>query len=906
MNSKHMNDFPGTDGKCPDARHSGVNTEAYSSKYAAQENEGITPQMGVLQQSSETTPMLKQYHALKAKHKDCILFFRLGDFYEMFFDDAKEVSRVLDLVLTSRGKGSANHVPMCGFPHHASEGYISRLVKAGYKIAICEQMEDPALAKGIVKRDIIRIITSGTYLDENDDAVRYIMAVWRDKKTYGLAFTDPTNGTIQTQEFPIDDNKLTQLICRLPIYECIFPDHDADHFKALFKSPVLRSKTITLSPYGAWGFNPEISKKTILEHFKILNLHGFGIENKTLCIGAVGGLLQYLKEMNKQPLLHIDRIVQYTDEEFAFISPAAQRGLELDQVVQTIDHTRTALGKRNLWFWFYHPLKNKKLIDERLEAVTTLKNNKNIQTQLKVYLDKIPDLEKNISRLSCGYSHPKDILAIRNTLALIPEIISLIAPLSVQNKLFGLKDITDLRENLIRTINEDIPLAKPDGKVICPEINTELDELKNIQTNGHAWLRKFQEDEIKRSGINSLKVGFNKVFGYYIEITKTNLASVPTHYIRKQTLVNGERYITQELKEYEEKILTAQDKILAIENTIIKEVQQNILAHALLLHDLCQSLATIDAVFSMSVLAQSAGYTLPEISEDTTLAISDGRHPVVEKYLTDTFIANDTLLDREENQLLILTGPNMSGKSTYIRQTAILAILAQTGSYIPAKKAHIGIIDKFFTRIGAHDDISKGQSTFMVEMNEAAGILHNLSERSLVILDEIGRGTSTYDGLSLAWALAEHLKQARVRTLFATHFHELTALAEEHSGVKNYNVSVKEWNDEIIFLHKIVPGSTDDSYGIYVAKLAGIPKSVIERAKKILTSLELKQDLKESLKNARQTEIQMSLFTPTSADPRAKAIIEKLENIDVNNLKPIEALNILNDLKNYIKENGNT
>ncbi|MBF0478299.1 MAG: DNA mismatch repair protein MutS [Candidatus Omnitrophica bacterium] len=849
--------------------------------------------------SDETsmTPMLRQYHSIKSQHRDCILFFRLGDFYEMFFDDAKTVSRVLDLVLTSRGKGSANHVPMCGFPHHASESYIARLVKAGFKIAICEQLEDPALAKGIVKRDIIRVITSGTYLDETDDATRYILAVWRDKKAYGLAFTDPVNGTIQTQELLLNENQLIQILCRLPIYECVFPDHDADHFKTLLKSPLLRSKAITLSPYGTWSFNPEISRKTIIEHFKVLNLHGFGLENKLLCVGAVGALLQYLKEMNKQPLHHIDRISLYTDEEFAFISPAAQRGLELDQVFQAIDNTRTALGKRKLWFWLFHPLKNKDRIEQRLSAVTLLKNNSKILPSLKIFLDKIPDLEKNISRLSCGYSHPKDLLAIRNTLALIPDMAILLSQLIQDNILFTLTDIADLREKLVQTINDDIPLAKPEGKVICTGVNAELDDLKNIQNNGHAWLKKFQEDEIKRSGINSLKVGFNKVFGYYIEITKTNLASVPSHYIRKQTLVNGERYITQELKEYEEKILTAQDKILAIENTIIKEIQQEILRHSLVLHDLCQNIASIDAIYSLTALAQNHGYTCPEISDDFTLSLEEGRHPVVEKHLSDTFIANDTLLDREDNQLIILTGPNMSGKSTYIRQTAILAIMAQAGSYIPAKKSHIGIIDKFFTRIGAHDDISKGQSTFMVEMNEAADILHNLSDRSLVILDEIGRGTSTYDGLSLAWALAEHLQRAKVRTLFATHFHELTALADEHSGVKNYNVAVKEWDEEIIFLHKIVPGSTDDSYGIYVAKLAGIPKTIIDRAKTILTKLELKQDLKESLRNARCGQEQLTLFTTPAPDHKSQAIMDKLDSIDVNNLTPIEALNLINELK---------
>ena len=531
--------------------------------------------------------------------------------------------------------------------------------------------------------------------------------------------------------------------------------------------------------------------------------------------------------------------------------------------------------------------------------MTLLKNESAILRGLRELLSLIPDIEKSISKLSCGLTQPKDLLAIRNTLSLLPDLHKTVQPLKEKNRLFTVEDIAGLRKLLEDTIDPNMPLTNAEGKIVQRGINAELDQLRDIQENGREWLRKFQEQEIKRTKINSLKVGFNRVFGYYIEISNANKNSAPADYIRKQTLVNGERYITPELKEYEEKILTAQDKILKIENEILRDLQKEILDQSTALHNYCQSIAIIDVIYSLSVLAHLPKYIAPEVTEETTINIREGRHPVVEKMYTENFVPNDVLLDCEENHLLILTGPNMAGKSTYIRQIAILVILAQMGSYVPATTARIGVVDKIFTRIGAHDDITKGQSTFMVEMNEMADIINNLTSRSLIILDEIGRGTSTYDGLSLAWALAEHLKKTQARTLFATHFHELTALAEEHSGVKNYNVAVKEWKDEIIFLHKIIPGSTDDSYGIYVAKLAGIPKDIINRSKQILTHLELKNNLKEKLTAGSINETQFSLF---SGDPVAEKIKQDLENTDVNNLTPIAALNKLQELKDLLEE----
>ncbi|MBF0386030.1 MAG: DNA mismatch repair protein MutS, partial [Candidatus Omnitrophica bacterium] len=807
------------------------------------------------------TPMLKQYHSIKDKHKDCILLFRLGDFYEMFFEDAKEASSLLDLVLTSRGKGPSGKIPMCGFPFHAAENYIARLIGFGRKVAICEQLEDPALAKGIVKRDIVRIITGGTFLDESTDKSRVLLSLCPNAKEVGVAFIDPSTGTIQANQFPLSENKLIEIISRLPAAECIFPEAYADIIKKLFQHSLIRPRNIALSDFSDWCFNPDIAQKSLCEHFAVRNLHSFGLQDKPSAVSATGALLEYLKQMNKQPLKHIDKISLYIDDDFVYISPAAHRGLELDSLIKTLDNTQTALGRRKLNFIFLHPLKSVELIEERQAAVKLLREDALTQKKLKELLKQIPDIEKNISRLSCGYTQAKDLLAIRNTLMLIPSLSETLSAFRLKNPLFTVTDIPELRSMLDKAVNEEMPLSHSEGKVIKKGFSSELDDLKNIRENGRLWLKDFQEREIKRTSINSLKVGFNQVFGYYIEVTNTHLRNVPQDYIRKQTLVNGERFITPELKSYEEKILHAEEKIISLEKQFILELQNEVLKASLLLHELCENIATIDCVFSFAVVSLFPGYSLPKVTDNDTIDIKDGRHPVVERTTESNFTPNDTFLDCAENQLLILTGPNMSGKSTYIRQAAILVIMAQAGCYLPAKSATVGIVDKVFTRIGAHDDISRGQSTFMVEMNETSDILNNLTEKSLVILDEIGRGTSTFDGLSLAWALAEHLAATKARTLFATHFHELTALSSHFPGVKNYNVAVKEWKDEIIFLHKIIPGGSDDSYGIYVAKLAGLPNKIISRARQILTRLELNNDIKDNLKGASGKEKQFTFFS---------------------------------------------
>ncbi|MDE2010503.1 MAG: DNA mismatch repair protein MutS [Candidatus Omnitrophica bacterium] len=841
------------------------------------------------------TPMLKQYRDIKARHQDAILFFRLGDFYEMFFEDATQASSILDLVLTSRGHDASGKVPMCGVPYHSSENYIAKLIKAGKKVAICEQVEDPALAQGIVKRDVIRIISSGTYLDESVDS-RYLISI-SPGKTFGVAFIDNSGGTIFANELLL--HQTIELLAKLPVCECLYPEAQEDVIKDLFSHPLVKMRAIALSPRGDWAFNNAMAHKSLCDHFSVQSLKGFGVDDLPLAQGAAGALLEYLKTMNKTGLKHIDRMGLYTQNDHVFISPAAHYGLELESLLSTIDLTATPMGRRALRFWLYHPLKDTAAIRLRQEAAQSLAGNRPqaghspLLVRLGECLKNMPDLQKALSRISCGCGSIKDILNIRQGLLRVPLIAETLA--GTTNPLLKINDLTQLRELLTKTINPDVPLAKPEGRMVQPGIDAQLDELKNILENGRVWLAQYQAREIKKTGIPSLKVGFTTVFGFYIEISKArSQKDVPAGYVRKQTLVNAERYITPELKEYEEKFLTAQDKILNIEKRILDQMEKEILAQAAGLHEVCNQLAHVDCLFALGTLSLWDRYIFPQINDSAVLEIKEARHPVVEKTVTENFIANDLLLDTGDNHLVILTGPNMAGKSTYIRQNAILVIMAQMGAPIPAQAATIGVVDKIFTRIGAHDDIAKGQSTFMVEMTEAADILNNLTPRSLVILDEVGRGTSTSDGLSLAWALAEHMHVQNVRTLFATHFHELIALAGQFTGVKNYNVAVREWKDKIIFMHKIVPGGSDDSYGIYVAKLAGIPESVIKRSKEILSQLEI-----GTPDPYRKEDKQLSLFTPTAPvlEDRLRAA---LEAIDINTLTPVDALKKLDELKKQL------
>lgn len=848
--------------------------------------------------------MLKQYREIKAKYPDCILFFRLGDFYEMFMEDARTASPILEVVLTSRDAGKAGRMPMCGVPYHAGDNYVAKLVKAGFKVAICEQVEDPALAKGLVKREVIRVITAGTFIDETSSDQRFACCIYPGTDGIGLAFSEASSGVIQLARFAGKEAAVA-VMAKLPLFECLFPQQAAQQVKELLEHPLLKNKELTLSPYEDWNFNPEIAEKNLTEHFGTKNLKGFGIEGISAAVSAAGALLEYLKGVHRSSLRHIDRLALYSESGCVFISPAACYGLELEELFQVLDRTVAPLGKRLLKDWLYRPLNDLEQIGERQQAVTTLKNDPGLRENLGRILKNTPDMEKNLSRLSCGSGGAKDLLALRNALNRVPELQTLLSGAGRDTGLLRIRDSSRIRELLEEAVNPDMPLSASEGKVIRPGYNNELDELRGLQENGRQWLQSYQAQQIRETGINSLKIGFNNVFGYFMEVTRANLKNTPDHFIRKQTLVNAERFVTEELKVFEEKTLTAQGRIAAIERDIVCGLCAQVLKDASSLHETASGIAALDALYSMSVTASLPGYIIPEVNAGEELYVKDGRHPVVEKLTGNAFIPNDTLLDRRDNQLIILTGPNMAGKSTYIRQTALLVIMAQMGGPVPAAEARIGMVDKIFTRIGAHDEISKGQSTFMVEMTEAAGILNNLSERSLVVLDEIGRGTSTYDGLSLAWAVAEFLQQRKVRALFATHFHELTALAEEYPGVKNYNVSVKEWDDRIIFLHKIIPGGSDQSYGIYVAKLAGIPKEVVSRAGAILAKLELHGSLQETIRHGRKAaERQMAMFEDDNEDRRRyEEINGVIEGADIDSMTPLEALNKLQQLKRIIEKN---
>ncbi|MCX8083111.1 MAG: DNA mismatch repair protein MutS [bacterium] len=855
--------------------------------------------------------MLKQYNEIKKAYPDYILFFRLGDFYEMFYEDARVASHILELVLTSRSAGSSGKVPMCGIPYHSADSYISKLIKAGYKVAICEQVEDPAVAKGIVRREVVRLITSGTFIDENSPESRYIAAIYPDKKYTGIAFVDYTEGgTIYTNSFQ-SHLKTAEILSRIPLYECIFPEDKKEIVEDIFNVPVLKWKKIAMSPCDDWIFNREIAEKNLCEHFGTTNLSGFGIEDNEGATRSCGALLEYLRQINRKPLGHITKITIYTDTDYLYISPSAFYGLEIESLISIMDTTVTPMGKRKLKQWVYYPLLDIHKIKKRQDAVKLLIENQRLRKEIVDVLKGTGDPEKSLSKISCGYSDVvKDILLITGLLEKIPLFKQILQ--GIENPYFVIEDIPELREFLSLIVETDLPSTGYEGYFVKKGYNRELDELRDIRENVKEWLRQLQKNEIERTGINSLKIGYNTVFGYYIEITKPNLHLVPNDYIRKQTLVNAERFITPQLKEFEEKILTAEERILSIEKEVIESVKAEILRHSSSLQKLFSSIAELDVLCSLADISERNGYVMPDIDDGFEIIIKDGRHPVVEKNIEEMFIPNDTIMDNKENHFLIITGPNMAGKSTYIRQVALIVIMAQAGCFVPAKIAKIGLVDKIFTRIGAHDEITRGQSTFMVEMNETASIINNLSKRSLVVLDEIGRGTSTYDGFSLAWAVAEYLVSCKTRTLFATHFHELTGLAENNRGVQNYNVAVKKSGNDVIFLHKIMPGGTDESYGIYVAKLAGVPETIIKRADEILSKLELQGTLREHIIGEMRVDTP-SLFTEIKGSPYdeikkeievLKRLKEEILTIDVENTPPLEVSIKLKKIQEEIKENG--
>lgn len=871
---------------------------------------------------NELTPMMHQYLQIKRNHQDAILFFRLGDFYEMFFEDAKIASSILGLALTSRGGGKNNRVPMCGIPYHASGNYIARLIKAERKVAICEQIGDPKSTKGIVERQIVRVITPGTLVDQNileSNHNNYLVSVYR--KTpgeYGLAAVDLSTGEFKITQLQSTEKMLSELT-RLHPAELLLSANlkDNDDIKNIIKQ---RNIHALLSEVEDWVFDFSYGYEKLIDHFKTRDLRGFGIQEIPLGITAAGAVLFYLENTQKTKIQHINKIMPYSLNKVMVLDGIAQRNLELVRsmrgdkkgtLLNELNFTNSAMGNRLLVQWIQQPLLDIEIINKRLDAVEQLKKDQTLRANLRDEFKNILDIERLLGRISLGVASARDILNLKESLKIIPQLKQLLLKsdkemlVSIRDNLDGQKELVQL---LDRAICDDAPLSVREGRMIKDGFKAELDELKYITRGGKEWIAKLQREEIERTGISSLKIKYNRVFGYYIEVSKANLHAVPDDYMRKQTLVNAERFITPALKEQEEKIITAQDKINDLEYQLFVEICNEVLKHLADIQKAAALIARLDVLNSFSEAAARNNYVRPDIDNDLVLDIQEGRHPVLENILgTSKFIANPTYLDSQDNQVIIITGPNMAGKSTYIRQVALIIVMAQTGSFVPAKSARIGVVDKIFTRVGAADDISAGMSTFMMEMSETANILNNATSRSMIILDEIGRGTSTFDGLSIAWATAEYLHenpQMKPKTLFATHYHELTEMELLFKGVKNYNVSVREWNEEVIFLYKLMQGSSDHSYGIHVARLAGLPNEVIIRAREILSNLEINSMsaegipslVKSDAQKIRKKETQPELF-----QSRENPLLAQIRGLDINKLSPIEALNLINEWKNNLK-----
>lgn len=851
--------------------------------------------------------MIEQYRRIKKRYPDVLLFFRLGDFYELFQDDAYIASRELQITLTSKEVSRNNRIPMAGIPYHAVENYIPKLLEKGYKVAICEQLEDPKFAKGLVKRDVVKIITPGTnFISLEAESNNYIACVVRDEKIgFGLSFIDLSTGEFYTNQFSYKDWEIfLEGLLKLPISEIVVKRGE-DPFDFVKDTSF---KRWTVSEFDSEFFDYNLAYNRLLELYKVQNLSSFGIEGLELSIIASGGLLAYLEYTQKSVPAHIMPIRLYNPARYMIIDYRASENLELLKNVidrtskftlySTLNYTVTPMGARLLKNWISYPLIDVGLINERLDGVEELFNSYVETERIRENLKGIGDFERIIGRLSCGIGNARDLLALKNSLKSAMGLKGILEPKSniLKDVWKSIKDFSPLVELLERAIVDDPPTTVTDGGIIRDGFDPEIDQLRDILHNSNKWLMQFEAKEKERTGIKSLKVGFNKVFGYYIEVTKPNLHLVPQEYIRKQTLVNAERFITEELKSFEEKILGADEKLKSMEYELFIKLRDTAGKWIKDIQETARGIAILDVLQSFSYASRINNYTRPVLSEDFKIEIRNGRHPVLERTLEYTFVPNDTYLDRETHQILLITGPNMAGKSTYMRQVGLIVIMAQMGCFVPADKAHIGIVDKIFARIGAQDYLSLHQSTFMVEMEETARILNNLSPRSLIIFDEVGRGTSTYDGMSLAWALVEYLAnhKDKPRTLFATHYHELTALEEQLDSVKNYTVAVDEKEDYVTFLYKVKRGSADKSYGIYVAKLAGISMPVIKRAEEILKMLENSEEKKSPPK---RKVIQPPLFAIVE-----HPIIEELKNLDIDILSPLDALLKISDWVKMVKE----
>lgn len=871
---------------------------------------------------SDLTPMMRQYLEIKAEHPDSILFFRLGDFYEMFLDDAVKASRILDIALTSRNRNAdGTEVPLCGVPFHSATPYIAKLIEAGEKVAICEQVEDPKLAKGIVRREVVKVVTPGLVVDSESLSPKennYLLAISGDSGAkFGLSFLDLSTGEFRVTELEGADAAAAELICVNP-REVLLPAsfRDGPGERELAAATAERM----ISYLDDWVFDPDYCLRLFNGHFGAASPDALGCGGLKEGLSAAGAILHYLGETQMGKAPHVRRITPYRTREFLVLDEATRRNLELTatladgkrkgSLLGLMDRTSTAMGGRKMRQWINHPLVNSDLIAERQDAVEELLDDPARRGEISSLLSGVYDLERLNGRISLASASAKDLAALKDSLLRLPAVKEKLAGSSsglLRRLDAEIDPLEDMASLIAAGIVETPPFVLREGGIIADGYNAELDGLRAVSREGKAFIARLEAKERSRTGIGSLKVRYNKVFGYYIEVTKANLSGVPADYTRRQTLANAERFITPELKEYEDKVLGAEERIADLEYSLFQEIRELVAAECERIARSADRLATADVICALAELAHDRGYCRPVVDDGDVIDISEGRHPVIEAIgLKERFVPNDALLDNEVNQIIVITGPNMAGKSTFMRQVALIVLMAQIGGFVPAASARIGIVDRIFTRVGATDNLARGQSTFMVEMSEAANILRNATPKSLVVLDEIGRGTSTFDGVSIAWAVAEYLHDTpghAAKTLFATHYHELTELEVTRERVKNYNIAVREWNDQIIFLRRIVPGGTSHSYGIQVARLAGVPLEVIERAREILRNLE-KGEYAEGgiprISRGKKGDLnmispQLSLFETTK-----DLLRQRLKGINVSNLTPLEALNILDELKRMV------
>ncbi|WP_406670816.1 DNA mismatch repair protein MutS [Methanolobus sp. ZRKC4] len=881
----------------------------------------------------QITPAMQQYYAAKEEHKDALIFFRMGDFYESFGEDAKTIARELEITLTTRGKGKEGEkMPLAGIPYHAIDNYLPRLIKKGYKVAICEQLEDPKQAKGVVKRGVVRVVTPGTAMDSSmfpDSSNNYLMALHGEEKDFGIAFLDISTGEFLTTQLtdsaPYD--RIASEAARMGPSECIIPrslledSHLTDRMKEL---------RIIVHDFDEDAFDFDRAEKVLREHFKVTTLEGMGCSELPFAISSAGAALRYAVDTQMRELSHVQHLKTYFDSEFMVLDAITLRNLEIvrnvrgegndSSLIGVLDDTKTPMGRRQLQKWLLKPLISVDAINDRLDSVAWLQENTLVRFDIRSHLSQVRDMERLVGRVMYGNSNARDLVALKKSLESVPllleslrecEGVDLLVNLVSQLSSFG--ELDDLAKLIDRAIVEEPPVSVRDGGMIKSGYNGKLDELLSMSKDGKHWIAQFQQKERERTGIKSLKVGYNKVFGYYLEVTKANISQVPDDYIRKQTMTNAERFYTPQLKERESEILSADDKAKALEYELLCEINSRVASHAQELQNTASMIGMMDVLANLAEVAANNNYVRPAITNDCRLLIRDGRHPVVENSTPGGFVPNDTEMDCQTNQFMLITGPNMAGKSTYMRQIAMIVIMAQAGSFVPASHASIGIVDRVFTRVGAFDDLASGQSTFMVEMVELANILNNATPKSLVLLDEVGRGTSTYDGYSIAKAVVEYIHskgRVGVRSLFATHYHQLTDLAGTLKRVKNFHIAVKEDGDELVFLRKIVPGATDKSYGIHVARIAGVPHNVTSRAREILEDIEnecviTEDDCKSRKKprsSAKYTQVILFDQESSSGETASHPVIGELKDMDLNSITPLEALNRLSQLKSKLLE----